>query len=97
MREVWSKRLALLGLTGVLLTLMSRNCVVDLDLFHEFALIHEGLATGALAHVDVFSYVPTVRPAVHTCPPRSPPAQNSSVFGMTCHLSLITSHLCFVA
>jgi hypothetical protein len=65
MREVWSKRLALLGLTGLLLLVMSRNCVVDLDLFHEFALIREGLATGALPHVDVFSYVPTVSPAVH--------------------------------
>lgn len=53
------------GLCGGLLGFISRLTVVDLDLFHEMALIREALRVGFLPRVDVFSYVPTISPVVH--------------------------------
>jgi hypothetical protein len=65
MKEVWCRRSVLMGLVGALLLAMSTNCIVDLDLFHQFALIRETLARGHIPTLDVFSYVPTVAPVVH--------------------------------
>ncbi|UCG59719.1 MAG: hypothetical protein JSU70_09410 [Phycisphaerales bacterium] len=63
--EIWSKRVVLLGLAGLLLASASDPPVVDLDLFHELALIREALLEGSIPRADVFSYVPTVEPTVH--------------------------------
>lgn len=59
------KRVVLLGFIGLMLAAVSGNSIVDLDLFHEFSLIRETLAEGSIPKVDVFSYVPTIRPVVH--------------------------------
>ncbi|MBI1324734.1 hypothetical protein GC170_16325 [bacterium] len=39
--------------------------IIDLDLFHEIALIREIRNTGEFPYQDHFSYVPTVSPVVH--------------------------------
>ena len=54
-----------LCLSGGFLGVISRLTVVDLDLFHQMALIREAFRVGYLPRVDVFSYTPTVTPFVH--------------------------------
>ncbi|MDI6854419.1 MAG: hypothetical protein QME75_12540 [Deltaproteobacteria bacterium] len=53
------------GLAGMLLGLISQLNRIDLDLFHELALIRELINTGSFPLTDVFSYVPTKNPVVH--------------------------------
>lgn len=53
------------GLCGCFLGVISRLTVVDLDLFHEMALIREAFRVGYLPRIDVFSYTPTISPVVH--------------------------------
>ncbi len=55
----------LFGLAGVFLGLLSCLTVVDLDLFHEMALLREAWALGSLPRHDVFAYTPTRQPVVH--------------------------------
>ncbi|MHB1034005.1 MAG: hypothetical protein ACYC35_08250 [Pirellulales bacterium] len=59
---LWAARL---GAAGILLALLSRNRVADLDMFHQMALIREAIAAGRIPWNDVFAYTPTVQPAVH--------------------------------
>lgn len=58
-RAIW------FGLSGAFLGAISRLAIVDLDLFHEMALIREALRVGFLPRVDPFSYLPTIIPVVH--------------------------------
>jgi len=53
------------GLGGGFLAAISRLNVLDLDLFHEMALIREAFRVGFLPRTDTFSYVPTISPVVH--------------------------------
>lgn len=41
------------------------NNIVDLDLFHQMALVRESIALGHLPRQDLFAYTPTVNPSVH--------------------------------
>jgi hypothetical protein len=63
--ETTLRRAILFGLGGAFLGAISRLAIVDLDLFHEMALIREALRLGFLPRVDAFSYMPTVVPVVH--------------------------------
>ena len=53
------------GLAGGFLAAISRLNIVDLDLFHEMALIREAFRLGFLPRADTFSYIPTISPVVH--------------------------------
>ncbi len=55
----------LFGLGGGFLAAISRLNIVDLDLFHEMALIREAFRLGFLPRADTFSYIPTISPVVH--------------------------------
>jgi hypothetical protein len=59
------RKITFFGLCGLFLGCISRLTVVDLDLFHEMALIREAFKIGHLPRVDLFSYVPTISPVVH--------------------------------
>ncbi len=54
-----------LGMLGLLLIPLSRFSVVDLDLFHELALIREAIEIGTIPRHDSFAYTTTVDPVVH--------------------------------
>ena len=55
---------ALMMLTSVL-AVASKSTVVDLDLFHELALIRQTVDEGAVPLADAFAYTPTISPVVH--------------------------------
>jgi hypothetical protein len=59
------RRILFFGLSGAFLAALSRLTFVDLDLFHEMALIREAWKIGFLPRVDIFSYIPTISPVVH--------------------------------
>jgi len=59
------RRAMLFGLAGGFLGIISRFTIVDLDLFHEMALIREAFRVGFLPRADTFAYVPTISPVVH--------------------------------
>ncbi len=65
MSEKSLRRAMLFGLGGGFLAAISRLNVLDLDLFHEMALIREAFRLGFLPRTDTFSYVPTISPVVH--------------------------------
>ena len=54
-----------LFVAAVALRVLGNVPVIDLDLFHEMALIREALKLGSLPTEDVFAYTPTVSPSVH--------------------------------
>ena len=58
----WAVGLFLLALA---LRILANVRVIDLDLFHEMALIREALALGYLPKEDLFAYTSTVSPSVH--------------------------------
>jgi hypothetical protein len=58
----WAVASALLALA---LGILANIRVIDLDVFHEMALIREALALGRIPTEDVFAYTPTVSPSVH--------------------------------
>ncbi len=53
------------GILALGLRILANVRVIDLDLFHEMALIREALALGRLPLEDTFAYTPTVSPVVH--------------------------------
>jgi hypothetical protein len=63
--DTFLQRAVFFGLGGAFLAAISRLTIVDLDLFHEMALIREAFSLGFLPRVDIFSYVPTITPVVH--------------------------------
>jgi hypothetical protein len=63
--EASLRRWVFFGLGGAFLAAISRLTIVDLDLFHEMALIREAFRVGYLPRVDTFSYLPTIAPVVH--------------------------------
>ncbi|MGB7911860.1 MAG: hypothetical protein WCF59_06510 [Desulfobaccales bacterium] len=65
MSERSLRRALVFGLAGSFFAIISRLNTVDLDLFHEMALIREAFRLGYLPHADTFAYVPTVNPVVH--------------------------------
>ena len=81
--ESWIRGVSVFGLIGIFLSLLSRLTVVDLDLFHELALIREILATGRFPAEDCFAYTPTIKPIVH----------HEWGTGAVLYLVAVTSHL----
>ena len=65
MSERSMRRAMFFGLAGGFFAIISRLNIVDLDLFHEMALIREAFRLGYLPRADTFAYVPTVNPVVH--------------------------------
>src|SRR5512134_1790514 len=69
LKEAASRRLLRplmgLGVLGLLLVLLAENHVVDGDVFHEMALVREGLAQGQFPLGDTFAYTPTMETVVH--------------------------------
>lgn len=65
MSDTSLRRAIFFGLCGGFLGAISRLTIVDLDLFHEMALIREAFILGFLPRVDVFSYAPTITPVIH--------------------------------
>lgn len=65
MTQRWLRGVVYFGLLGALLAVLSASTQVDLDVFHELALIREAIALGRLPTWDMFAYTPTVRPVVH--------------------------------
>ncbi len=65
MSEASLRRAMFFGLGGSFLAVISRLNIVDLDLFHEMALIRESFRLGYLPRADTFSYLPTLNPVVH--------------------------------
>ena len=59
------KILSLFGVMAAFLGSISRLTIVDLDMFHEMALFRVVVSTHSFPKGDVFSYVPTLNPAVH--------------------------------
>src|SRR5215468_10251404 len=57
----WLSGLAFLGCAAFLFALISDN-FVDIDIWHQMALIRESLPTGHLLRQDPFAYVPTIQP-----------------------------------
>jgi hypothetical protein len=62
-RGLWLRRLSLVGCALFFCALISYN-FVDIDIWHQMALIRESLAVGRLLTVDVYAYTPTIRPWV---------------------------------
>lgn len=58
----WAVGLFLLALA---VRILANVRVIDLDLFHEMALVREALALGYLPREDLFAYTSTVSPSVH--------------------------------
>jgi hypothetical protein len=61
---MWLKFAAYAGLSSLFLSLTAFN-LVDVDLWHEMALIRESLGAGHLLTRDIFAYTPTVYPSIH--------------------------------
>ena len=62
-RALWLRRLPLVACALFFCALISYN-FVDIDIWHQMALIRESLAAGRLLTVDVYAYTPTIRPWV---------------------------------
>jgi hypothetical protein len=62
--QTWLKFAAYAGLVSLFLSLTAFN-LVDVDIWHEMALIRESLRAGHLLTRDVFAYTPTVYPCIH--------------------------------
>ena len=63
-RQTWLRFASYAGLISFFLSLTAFN-LVDVDIWHEMALIRESLRAGHLLTRDVFSYTPTIYPSVH--------------------------------
>src|SRR5579863_1042900 len=63
-RQTWLNFAAYAGLASFFLSLIAFN-LVDVDIWHEMALIRESLRAGHLLTRDIFAYVPTAYPTVH--------------------------------
>lgn len=61
--EDWLRWATILGCGALLFELISWN-FVDIDLWHQMALIRESLAQGHLLKIDPYAYTPTVRPLI---------------------------------
>jgi hypothetical protein len=59
----WTAGFALAGCAAFFLSLIAYN-FVDIDLWHQLALIRDSLAAGHLLKQDPYAYVPTIRPWV---------------------------------
>lgn len=62
--QIWLRCSAYAGLISFFLSLTAIN-VVDLDIWHEMALIRESLRAGHLLRQDIFAYTATVSPSIH--------------------------------
>jgi hypothetical protein len=62
-RGLWLRRLPLVACALFFCALISYN-FVDIDIWHQMALIRESLAAGHLLTADVYAYTPTTRPWV---------------------------------
>jgi hypothetical protein len=65
MRDALARCVVFFGLIGAMLGILSRNTVVDFDMFHSMALFREAIATGWIPSEDMFSYIPTISPVIH--------------------------------
>jgi hypothetical protein len=63
-RQRWLRFAAYAALMSFFLSLTAFN-LVDVDIWHEMALIRESLRAGHLLTHDIFAYTPTVYPSVH--------------------------------
>src|SRR5215472_6524891 len=63
-RPKWLRFAAYAALMSFFLSLTAFN-LVDVDIWHEMALIRESLRAGHLLTRDVFAYTPTVSPSIH--------------------------------
>ena len=61
--DVWTTGFALTGCTAFFLSLIAYN-FVDIDIWHQMALIRDSLAAGRLLKQDPYSYLPTIHPWV---------------------------------
>ena len=61
----WLTRTGLFFLLTLVLRLLSGTTNVDLDVYHEMALVREAIQIGRIPYADVFAYTPTVYPVVH--------------------------------
>jgi hypothetical protein len=59
--DVWLTVAISAGLASFLLALISYN-FIDIDLWHQMALIRESVSAGHLLRVDPYAYTPTIRP-----------------------------------
>jgi hemolysin-activating ACP:hemolysin acyltransferase len=59
------RRAIFFGLGAFFIGMISRLTIVDLDLYHQMALIREVYRLGYFPQVDLFSYLHTVRPLSH--------------------------------
>ncbi len=59
--DLWLSATISAGLGSFLFALISYN-FVDIDLWHQMALIRESLSAGHLLRVDPYAYTPTIRP-----------------------------------
>lgn len=60
-RAAWLRWLSLVGLGSFLLALISYN-FVDIDIWHQMALIRGSLSAGHLLKIDPYAYTPTLSP-----------------------------------
>jgi hypothetical protein len=60
-QDGWLRRASIAGSALFLVALISYN-FVDIDIWHQMALIRESVATGHLLHADPFAYTPTITP-----------------------------------
>src|SRR4030065_813390 len=63
-KNLWPKVAACAFLVSMYFLRISNN-IVDLDLWHQMALIREAIALGHIPLNDQFAYPPTVFPSVH--------------------------------
>ena len=63
-RQTWLRFASYAGLISFFLSLTAFN-LVDVDIWHEMALIRESLRADHLLTQDVFTYIPTVSPSIH--------------------------------
>ncbi|MHC4949340.1 MAG: hypothetical protein ACYTG1_13990 [Planctomycetota bacterium] len=61
----WTTVVPLVAVAAMYLAGLAGNPFVDLDVWHEMALVREATRLGHLPRVDVFAYTPTVEPSVH--------------------------------
>jgi hypothetical protein len=59
--DVWLRAVSILGAASFFLALISYN-FVDIDIWHQMALIRESLRAGHLLRADPFAYTPTLAP-----------------------------------
>lgn len=61
----WASLSVVLVFVALGLRVLGHVRVLDLDLFHEMALVREALALGFLPREDLFAYTSTVSPSIH--------------------------------